>query len=159
MSKTFDVAGVSTKNGMVKFRVANGKPEARAKVLEKDGHTNIDLFQLAKPMTKEQVFALLASKGYKESKEVAAKPAKPAKLAKTKPAPKLKVVKTKPVAKTKEVPAAEILEDVGITVTNDAPVAAAPSTNSINEIARIKAKNLETMRQVTNRFRALREFN
>ena len=162
MSKTFDVAGVSTKNGMVKFRVANGKPEARAKVLEKDGHTNIELFQLAKPMTKEQVFALLASKGYKESKEGAAKTSKvtkPAKPAKAKAAPKLKVVKSKPVAKTKEVPAAEILEDVGIAVTEAAPVAATPSTKSLEEIARIKNKNLQTMRQVTNRFRALRDFN
>lgn len=153
MSKTFDVAGVSTKNGMVKFRVANGKPEARAKVLEKDGHTNIDLFQLAKPMTKEQVFALLISKGYKESKASAAKTAKPIK------APKLKVVKTKPkkVAKpaaTKEVPAVEIIEEVGLVVGGGAP-----TTKSIAEIARIKAKNLETMRQVTNRFKALREFN
>ena len=156
MSKTFDVAGVSTKNSVVKFRVANGKPEARAKVLEKDGHTNIDLFQLPKPMSKEQVFALLASKGYKESKEGAAttsKVTKTAKPAKAKLAPKLKVVKTKPVA-TKEVPAVEIIEEVGLVVGDRAP-----TTKSITEVARIKSKNLETMRQVSNRLKAIRNFN
>ena len=156
MSKTFDVAGVSTKNSVVKFRVANGKPEARAKVLEKDGHTNIDLFQLPKPMSKEQVFALLASKGYKESKEGAAKTPKATKLAKpakVKLAPKLKVVKTKPVA-TKEVPAVEIIEEVGLVVGDRAP-----TTKSITEVARIKSKNLETMRQVSNRLKAIRNFN
>ncbi len=153
MSKTFDVAGVSTKNSVVKFRVANGKPEARAKVLEKDGHTAIVLFQLPKPMTKEDAFALLISKGYKETKGTTAKPAKSAK------APKLKVVKTKAKkaakpAATKEVPAVKIIEEVGLVVGNGAP-----TTKSIGEVARIKAKNLETMRRVTNRLQALREFN
>jgi hypothetical protein len=153
MSKTFDVAGVSTKHNVVKFRVANGKPEARAKVLEKDGHTNIDLFQLPKPMTKEQVFALLVSKGYKESKEVTAKPAKAVN------APKFKIVKTKAkkLAKlvvTKEVPAVKIIEEVGLVVGTGAP-----TTKSIAEVGHIKSKNLETMRQVSNRLKAIRNFN
>lgn len=146
MSKTFDVAGTSTKNSVVKFRVANGKPEARAKILEKDGHTAIVLFQLPKPMTKEEAFAFLAAKGYKENKSTVDKP--------TKAAPKLKVVKTAKKA-TKAVPAEQIIAEVGLVVAKNG----APTTNSIEEIARIKAKNLETMRKVSNRFKALREFN
>jgi len=147
MSKTFDVAGVSTKNGAVKFRVANGKPDARAKVLAKDGHTDIDLFQLAKPMTKEQVFALLAAKGYKETKEGAAKPT--AKVTKPVAAPKVKAV-----AK----PAPKVVKKVEQTVAE--AVAEKPDFKSknIDEVVRIKAKNLETMRAVTNKLRALREF-
>ena len=160
MSKTFTVAGVSTLEGVVKFRVANGTAAARAKVLERSGHTNIKLEDLKKPMTKEAAYEYLAAKGFKETKEAVAKTpkaAKPAKPAKAKPAPKLKVVKSKP-PKTKEVPAAEVIEDAGIVVGGNAPVATAPSTKSVEEIAKIKAKNLETMRKVTNKLRALREF-
>ena len=161
MSKTFTVAGVSTLEGVVKFRVANGTAAARAKVLERSGHTNIKLEDLKKPMTKEAAYEYLAAKGFKETKEAVAKAPKAAKPAKAKLAPKLKVVKTKPAAKpakSKEVPAAKVLEDAGIVVGGNAPVAAAPSTKSIDEVAKIKAKNLETMRKVTNKLRALREF-
>jgi len=152
MSKTFTVAGVSTLEGVVKFRVANGTPVARAKVLERSGHTDIDLFALSKPMTKEEAFAHLVRSGYSESKG-----SKPAKTAKSKPAPKLKVVKTKApakVKKTKEVPAAEIIEEVGLVVAKNG----APTTKSMEEIAKIKSKNLETMRKVTDRLRAIRTF-
>ena len=157
MSKTFTVAGISTLEGVVKFRVANGTPMARAKVLERSGHTNIDLFALSKPMTKEEAFAHLVRSGYTESKGKPAKAAKPAAAPKSKPAAKLTVVKTKAPAKapaTKEVPAAEIIEQVGLVVAKNG----APTTKSIEEIAKIKAKNLETMRKVTNRLRAVREF-
>jgi hypothetical protein len=104
-------------------------------------------------MTKEQVFALLVSKGYKESKEVTAKPAKAVN------APKFKIVKTKAkkLAKlvvTKEVPAVKIIEEVGLVVGTGAP-----TTKSIAEVGHIKSKNLETMRQVSNRLKAIRNFN
>ena len=145
MSKLFTVAGTSNLEGLVKFRVANGSAAARAKVLERSGHKDIKLVDLAKPMTKEDAIAFVQSQGFVAAVE---KPtvAKPAKVAK---APKLKVVKSKPIKATKEVPAKKLLAEVGIE----------PSTNSIEEIAKIKAKNLETMRRVSNKLAALRNYN
>ncbi len=157
MSKTFDVAGVSTKNGSVKFRVANGKPEARAKILAKDGHTAIDLFQLPKPMTKEKVFALLASKGYTESKEntkikqtPTAKAPKTVKLTSIVKKVSKKFIAAKAIAATKEVPAEQLLKEVGIM----------PNVRDLNmgEATRIKTKNLETMRRVSQKLKTLREY-
>ena len=139
MSKTFTVAGTSNLKGVVKFRVANGSAKARTAVLTRSGHTNINLIDLPKPMTKEAAQAYINANGL-----VTALTSKPAKT------PKLTVVKTKPakVAKTKEVPAETLMAEVGIK----------PNTKSIEEIARIKAKNLETMRAVTKRLNAMRQF-
>lgn len=145
MSKLFTVAGTSNLEGTVKFRVANGSAVARTKVLERSGHTDIKLVDLVKPMTKEDAIAFVQSNGFKASIE---KPVK---------AVKLKIIKTKAPVKvktTKEVPAEQILEEVGIVVARNG----APSTNSMEEIAKIKTKNLETMRKVSNTLRALREF-
>ena len=50
VEKTFTFAGVSTLNGKVKARFANDA--GRVKVLTKNGHTSIDLIDLASPMTK-----------------------------------------------------------------------------------------------------------
>jgi hypothetical protein len=59
MDKLFSVAGVSTLNGFVKYRVANSlKREA---ILRKSGHTDIKLIELPNPMTKEDAFAFIAS--------------------------------------------------------------------------------------------------
>jgi len=55
--KTFNVAGFSTLNGVVKLRVA--KDMKRAKVLERNGHTDIQLVELPEPMTREQAAAFL----------------------------------------------------------------------------------------------------
>jgi hypothetical protein len=157
MSKLFSVAGVSTLNGIVKFRVANGTPVARAKVLERSGHTNIDLFALNKPMTKEEAFAHLVRSGYTESKSKTnrIKSAEAAAKIKQPKATQPKGVKlAKFLPTTKEVPAAELIEQVGLVVAKNG----APTTKSMEEIARIKAKNLQTMRQVTNKLRAVREF-
>lgn len=52
-TKTFDTAGFSTYKGERKFRVANGRA-ARVKVLEKNGHTDIDLQELPHAMTKQE---------------------------------------------------------------------------------------------------------
>ena len=49
--KTFAVAGVSTLNGVVKYRFAADM--LRIKVLEKNGHTDIQLFELPQPMDKD----------------------------------------------------------------------------------------------------------
>jgi hypothetical protein len=161
MSKLFTVAGTSNLEGVVKFRVANGSAVARTKVLERSGHTEIKLVDLAKPMSKEDAIAFVKSQGSAFAAETATKPAKVAK------APKLKVVKTKPAKaklekavrtinasfkakSTKEVPAEELLAEVGVQPDQ--------RKQNIDEVAKIKAKNLETMRRVSNKLRALREF-
>jgi len=59
MNKQFTVAGVSTLNGVVKYRVANSlKREA---ILKKSGHTDIKLIELPKAMSKEDAFAFIAA--------------------------------------------------------------------------------------------------
>ena len=143
MEKLFTVAGTSALEGVVKFRVANGSAAARTKVLVRSGHTDIKLVDLAKPMTKADAIAFVKSNGSVATETPVA--TKPAKVAKS---PKLKVVKTKPVKSTKEVPAETLLAEVGIK----------PTAKSLDEIAKIKAKNLETMRRVTNKLAALRSF-
>jgi hypothetical protein len=166
MEKLFTVVGTSALEGVVKFRVANGSAAARTKVLTRSGHTDIKLVDLATPMSKEDAIAFVKSQGSAFSAETAA--TKPAKVAK---APKQKTVKMATIvkqvskkfaaeksvrainasftAKTKEVPAEQLLAEVGIQ----------PSANSMNEIAKIKAKNLETMRRVSNKLAALRSYN
>ena len=57
MDKVFSVAGVSTLDGVVKYRFANSlKREA---VLRKGNHTNIKLIELPNPMTKEAAVAFI----------------------------------------------------------------------------------------------------
>jgi hypothetical protein len=58
MEKLFTVAGTSNLNGVVKFRFANDL-KSRIKVLERNGHTDIDLRELPLPMTKERAIAFL----------------------------------------------------------------------------------------------------
>lgn len=55
--KTFTHAGVSTLDGVVKARFANDA--MRVKVLQKGGHTNIDMTALLAPMTKTEAVASL----------------------------------------------------------------------------------------------------
>lgn len=76
MSKLFTVAGTSVLDGILKFRVANGHALARTKVLEKNGHTNIDLRDLPKPMTKEDAQAFLKYVAGAPVKAASLKPAK-----------------------------------------------------------------------------------
>ena len=59
MDKLFSVAGVSTLNGIVKYRVANSIK--RDAILRKSGHTDIKLIELPNPMTKEDAFAFIAA--------------------------------------------------------------------------------------------------
>ena len=51
-SKTFKVIGVSTLAGKTKVRFANDLA-TRIKNLVKNGHTNVELFELPEAMTKE----------------------------------------------------------------------------------------------------------
>jgi len=155
MNKMFSVAGVASLNGSSKFKVANGTAAARTRALSRAGFAEIQLFDLAKPMTKEAAYAYLAAKGLTESKKSAAKSTKSTKTVKLTSIVK-KVSKKFVAAKaTKEVPAEQILEEIGIVVTGNG----APSTKSIEEMAKIKTKNLETMRRVSNKLAALRNYN
>lgn len=55
----YSIAGVSRLNGEFKVRFANDM--TRVKVLQKNGHTDIDLIELKEPMTKEDAVAFLVS--------------------------------------------------------------------------------------------------
>jgi hypothetical protein len=55
-SKLFTVVGVSTLNGKTKVRFANDLA-TRIKNLVKNGHTNVELFELPSAMTKEAALA------------------------------------------------------------------------------------------------------
>lgn len=52
-TKTYTVAGSSTLNGKTKIRFCNDV--MRIKVLDKNGHQNINLVDLPEPMTKGQI--------------------------------------------------------------------------------------------------------
>lgn len=60
--KTFTIAGVSTQHGKTKQRFANGSVKNRAKILERAGCTDIKLFELPNPMTKDEARVWLESK-------------------------------------------------------------------------------------------------
>jgi|APGre2960657404_1045060.scaffolds.fasta_scaffold17154_5 hypothetical protein len=55
---TFKVAGVSTLNGKTKVRFANDLV-SRVKMLNKSGHTNIQLEELSRAMTKPEIVTYL----------------------------------------------------------------------------------------------------
>jgi len=61
--KTFKVAGVSLLNGKYKVRYANNK--SRAKVLAKNGHTNIELVTLKEALPKEDIIDQLLNHTFK----------------------------------------------------------------------------------------------
>lgn len=68
-TKTFTHAGVSKLNGVVKARFANDA--MRVKVLQKGGHTDIDMVELMFPSTKTQaVEALLKAEFHKDNAAV-----------------------------------------------------------------------------------------
>lgn len=159
MDKLFAVAGTSKLDGTVKFRVANGTAAARTKVLANNGHSEINLQDLPKSMTKEDALIWIqtnskttlikasvekvAKNDQKKSNDVVLEkvPAVVDKNSSTKTSKKDHI---KSADKPKLVPLA--------------PVSAAPSVNSISEITRIKSNNLEKMRAVTRKLQALRAF-
>ena len=57
MDKTFTLAGLTTLNGVRTFRFANGKLNLRVNMLRHFGHTNINIVELPKEMTKVQATA------------------------------------------------------------------------------------------------------
>jgi hypothetical protein len=52
MDKAFKIVGVSTQGKVTKFRFANGDMAARIKVLERNGHTDINLIELPNAVSK-----------------------------------------------------------------------------------------------------------
>jgi hypothetical protein len=134
MSNTYNVAGFSTKNGKVSARVANGTAAARAKVLERDGHTSIDLIDLPSPMSKEDAIAF-ASKAIGVQAPAKAE-ARPAKVTSAPKAPKsVKVVKT--VAQVQEM--------------------LTPKRELTAEEQAVKDANLRTMQEVSARLSKMKE--
>jgi hypothetical protein len=126
-------AGVSSLNGEYKVRFCNDA--FRTKVLQKNGHKDIDIIELSEPMTKEAAVAFLvsidfANKGGKVNKSVqAALEAAADKRGLT--APKAKVSKpvakaTKtPVAKTTKAPAKAVKVKPAVAVQTEAEAIAA----------------------------------
>lgn len=57
-SKQFKVIGVSTLNGNTKVRYANDM--TRVKILIKNGHTDVELFELPEAMTKQAALAYVS---------------------------------------------------------------------------------------------------
>lgn len=64
---TFTHAGTSRLNGSVKVRFANDA--LRVKVLEKNGHTEVDLIELPNAMTKEEAVAYLQTIEFFKAKD------------------------------------------------------------------------------------------
>ena len=71
-NKLYTVAGTSTFNGKTKVRFANDYV-SRFKILTKNGHENIELMELSKPMSKAEVcmFQLTTEKFQSESQQSA----------------------------------------------------------------------------------------
>lgn len=98
-NKTFAVAGVSTLEGKTKLRFANDV--MRIKILAKNGHTDIDLVELPREMSKAEIAQHLVEIGF--GKGNAAVEAAIAYTAKKNPAPEAEVKAT--AAKAEEVTA------------------------------------------------------
>jgi len=62
-TKTFTNAGTSTHRGENTFRFANGPAKARAAILKRGNHIDINLIELPSPMTKVQAIEFLKTKG------------------------------------------------------------------------------------------------
>lgn len=60
--KKFAVAGVSTLDGKTKIRFANDA--TRVKILAKNGHTDVDLIDLPREMTKGEIAQYMIEKGF-----------------------------------------------------------------------------------------------
>ena len=60
--KRFAVAGVSTLEGKTKIRFANDT--MRIKILAKNGHTDIELIDLPREMTKAEIAAYMVEVGF-----------------------------------------------------------------------------------------------
>ena len=102
--KRFAVAGVSTQDGDTKVRFANDM--MRIKILQKNGHTNINLVELPSEMTKSEAVAYLRSiefgKGNADVESALTHVEKKNPAAVSKPATKAPKAKTKVAATSDE---------------------------------------------------------
>jgi hypothetical protein len=118
---TFKVAGTSSLNGTTKVRFANDM--LRVKVLEKNGHKNVDLVEFISPLTKEQAVAKLIEMDFAKGDKIimdalanaldkrSEKPAKAKAAPKAKKGPSMDAIKAKAaVAKTKAAPKVNLSE-------------------------------------------------
>lgn len=64
-TKRFTVVGVSTLNGKTKIRFANDT--MRIKILQKNGHVDIDFVTLQEPMSKRDAINALRKQGWYKS--------------------------------------------------------------------------------------------
>ena len=99
--KTWTVVGTSVKKGEKKLRLANGTAEARQKVLEKDGHTEVRLFDLPQPMTQAAAEEWLRGQGDAVPER---KPAEPKVRAEPKPRTEKRVVAGEVVRRAEGLP-------------------------------------------------------
>ena len=97
--KKFAVAGVSTQAGKTKVRFANDV--MRIKILAKNGHTDINLVDLPREMTKAEIGAYMVETGF--GKGNAAVEAAVAYIVKKNPLATAAKVSTATVAKTEAV--------------------------------------------------------
>lgn len=65
-AKTFSVAGVSTLEGKTKIRFANDS--MRIKILAKNGHTDVELIDLPREMTKAEIAQHMTEIGFGQGK-------------------------------------------------------------------------------------------
>lgn len=65
-AKKFAVAGVSTLNGKTKIRFANDA--MRVKILAKNGHSDVDLIELPREMTKAEIAQHMVEVGFGKGK-------------------------------------------------------------------------------------------
>ena len=94
MVKLYDVVGVSAvrAGAPLKFRLANGKPARRARILERNGHADIFLVQLERAMGKEEAIAAFKER-HAEYADIGAKRKVEVKVSAPKAKPTAKAVK------------------------------------------------------------------
>lgn len=63
MSKLYTIAGTSVQNGARTYRFATGNVRVRVGVLRRNDHTEIELFELPEPMSREEAINWLNSQG------------------------------------------------------------------------------------------------
>jgi len=136
---TYTIAGFSSKNGKVSVRVANGSVTLRTKVLERDGHTNVDLINLPTAMSKDEAAAFVAQAMGKTVPTATAKP------------------KVEKVAGIKVNPAKETFKVTKTVKEVQEMIAPKPVLTEAEK--EIKEKNLQTMQAVSARLSKMRDYD
>lgn len=146
MDKLFAVAGTSVLEGRCKVRFA--KDLMRAKVLAKNGHTDIRLVELPKPMGKSAALAHIAA--LPQFKDAACQAAIKADAVAETPAKQ-----TAKQAKPTKMAEAVVHAAAKTVKAKKAAPPPAPKVEVTAEQAAAKAKNLETLRKVHAKVKAM----